>query len=70
MYGCIEELCSVITMAQMLRYRKILLKMNLYFFYFPINRKILNDLSSPVPKMEDDSNSSQSNDGHDSCESK
>ncbi|BFY98885.1 hypothetical protein BsWGS_01924 [Bradybaena similaris] len=32
----------------------------------PSYRKILNDLSSPVPKMEDDSNSSQSNDGHDS----
>lgn len=33
----------------------------------PSYRKILNDLSSPVSKMDDDSNSSQSNDGHDSC---
>ncbi|GFR63211.1 cAMP-responsive element modulator [Elysia marginata] len=32
----------------------------------PSYRKILNDLSSPVSKMDDDSNSSQSQDGQDS----
>ncbi|XP_012939795.1 cAMP responsive element-binding protein isoform X3 [Aplysia californica] len=32
----------------------------------PSYRKILNELSSPVSKMDDDSNSSQSQDGHDS----
>ncbi|BFZ01726.1 hypothetical protein BsWGS_04764 [Bradybaena similaris] len=33
----------------------------------PSYRKILNDLSSPGSKMDDDSNSSQSQDGQDSC---